>query len=45
MTYNAANEFKDSLIYGGAASAFTPFLTGFGKVGRSIYLPKKARYG
>jgi len=42
MTYNAANEFKDSLIYGGAASAFTPFLTGvLGKVGRKILPTKK----
>ena len=42
MTYNAANEFKDSLIYGEAASAFTPFLTGvLGKVGRAILPTKK----
>ena len=42
MTYNAANEFKDSLIYGGVASAFTPFLTGvLGKVGRKILPTKK----
>jgi hypothetical protein len=42
LTYNAANEFKDSLIYGGIASAFTPFLTGvLGSVGRAILPTKK----
>ena len=42
MANNAANEFKDSLIYGGVASAFTPFLTGvLGKVGRKILPTKK----
>jgi len=42
LTYNAANEFKDSLFYGGIASAFTPFLTGvLGKVGRALLPTKK----
>jgi hypothetical protein len=41
MTYNAANEFKDSLIYGGAASAFTPFLTGV--LGRKKNIAYKKR--